>query len=753
MLSIYIAFVIAYLTLYFMGYPIKTLLLNEDLKKYDLYITPWIGLGMIIVTLFPLSLLGVPVQSVCDYLFTIVLFSNIVVYCKYKEPVHCDRNELIVLGVTALLIGTIYGIPLAAKKFEYYAIFFNNADFATYMNMAKAALLVSAKYMKENPFGMSHRAMDLFAFYQQYRGCVFSLAFFSGLFRVDLARIAYLLSAFQMFLNIATFRIFLGKIRYVWITCLLLGALCFNNFYQWLVFCGFLGQTFSIGIVLVIFFLTLYLARSDRVDYRTGVLIVFLLTLNAFNYLEALAYPVIPAVAFSVFAVFFKGDGDKKALWKNIAFVGILYTVLNIPVVIKFFRIIYIINDVIPGWTMNFATFYDIAGLNGAISLPDGRSAIIYLLIPNFIILSILVHQLRKEGLSSRLSVTFFSYFALYLIFAFAYYRHGEKSSYNVYKAAVSLSFIVYILLLRFLDEYLTGFYESFLKQIQKARHQGARFLVSLVKSRGSLAAFLFIVFFTFGIRGSYSVYLKPLSEGRSHGITTEHEALKAFVCNPLYASADFILDSSDGFHQMMAEYYSPLGRAFTVNNFGYSLREMKESFKEGDFYVSNTHPPKIYDVNARLLFTNSIYSVSELEKDSILISGYSPLETRLLNREGRISPSMQVTENEASFQFISLHDRITRFNIDFLLQDQGESSFGLRAFVNGEEVPGQFLTSGLSKIEQSTDSTNLYLASIEIKEMALWEGVNDISFELSVSGDEPELYVDKVRFSNDWPR
>jgi hypothetical protein len=122
MLSIYLAFVIAYLTLYFMGYPIKTLLLNEDLKKYDLYITPWIGLGVIIVTLFPLSLLGVSVQSVCDYLFAIVLLSNIIVYYKYKEPVHCDKNELIVLGVIALLTGTIYGIPLAAKKFEYFLL-------------------------------------------------------------------------------------------------------------------------------------------------------------------------------------------------------------------------------------------------------------------------------------------------------------------------------------------------------------------------------------------------------------------------------------------------------------------------------------------------------------------------------------------------------------------------------------------------------------------------------------------------------
>jgi hypothetical protein len=48
LLSVYISFIIAYFTLYFVGYSLKVIFLNEDLREYDLYITPWLGIGFII---------------------------------------------------------------------------------------------------------------------------------------------------------------------------------------------------------------------------------------------------------------------------------------------------------------------------------------------------------------------------------------------------------------------------------------------------------------------------------------------------------------------------------------------------------------------------------------------------------------------------------------------------------------------------------------------------------------------------------
>ena len=85
-----------------------------------------------------------------------------------------------------------------------------NADFAMYLNAAKAALSSSAARFGTFPAGVPKVLIISNALNDQLRGCVFSHAFMSAFFGADLARIAYPLSAFVMFLNIITFRLFLG---------------------------------------------------------------------------------------------------------------------------------------------------------------------------------------------------------------------------------------------------------------------------------------------------------------------------------------------------------------------------------------------------------------------------------------------------------------------------------------------------------------------------------------------------------------
>jgi hypothetical protein len=58
MLNIYVSFAAAYAVTYFFGYPLKVLLLKDEMKRYDLYITPWLGMGIMMIVLFPLSRLG-----------------------------------------------------------------------------------------------------------------------------------------------------------------------------------------------------------------------------------------------------------------------------------------------------------------------------------------------------------------------------------------------------------------------------------------------------------------------------------------------------------------------------------------------------------------------------------------------------------------------------------------------------------------------------------------------------------------------
>jgi hypothetical protein len=505
-----------------------------------------------------------------------------------------------------------------------------------------------------------------------------------------------------------------------------------------LIFYGFLGQLFSVGIILVIFYLTYYLAETGRFDYKTDILIVFFLTLNGLNYLEALAYPVIPAVAFSILVFFDRNYlNKKKALWKNVAFVAMVYSVLNFAVIARFIWLFSVLNVGANAWPMNFATFYDISGLKDALLLPANKLMIIYILVPNYIILSVLLHQLRKEKLFSLFSATFVSYLLLFVVFSLLYYRHGEQSTYKVFKAAVSMSFIVFILIIRFLEEYLNSFYESILRLRQNISWSNALHLgASLPREKGFVAALLFIVFFSLNIRGTYAGYLEPLSGERPMGISSEHEALKLFTDNPRYAGADFILNCDHSFHQMMAEYYSPLGRTFTSNYKSYAQRNMKESFEPGDFYVTDGTVREIYNVDAELLFINNIYSVFRLKKESILPAdnaGIDQLAGFINTQQGR-TIARRVTENEVSFLFISLIERTSDLSIVFFNSSEDAPNLSLGAFVNGKFVSKAALTKRFS--------------TVDLKDITLSRGDNVISF--TFDGDYSSMWMANLRFLND---
>jgi hypothetical protein len=272
------------------------------------------------------------------------------------------------------------------------------------------------------------------------------------------------------------------------------------------------------------------------------------------------------------------------------------------------------------------------------------------------------------------------------------------------------------------------------------------------LKLKGFVVSLFFAAFLILNARGTYSVYLTPLSGEQTLGVTVEHEALKAFCENPNYAGSDFILNCNMPFNQMMAEYYSPLGRTYTISDSSYAGSSMKEknSFEPGDFYITGTNFPIIYDADAPLLFANHLYSIYRLENKSILLSGYSGITSRkILTKNG--TASWETDGKTIGLKFISLMERSADFVVEFLLSENWKSSFGLAAHVNGEPVSEPSLTSSLSQVERDGGS-GLYFATVRIKDVALKEGVNDISFELNVSGDKTKLFVNSVSFVNDRP-
>jgi hypothetical protein len=720
-LGIYVGFVVAYVTLYFFGYPLRVLLLNDDLKKFDLYITPWLGIGVIICVLFPLSWLGYSVQSVINYFAAAIATVNVALWARFRETPRAGREDVIALLALGAVTGAVYGVIPALSGFNRFAVTYAG-DFGLYLSSSKHVLTSSAKHVAEITSGnlLSDDVAELLHF--GLRGCVFIPAFFAALFDIDVARVMYMAYAFVMFLGVAAFRLFLPERRSLFALLPLLCALLLNTFYQRLVFMAFFGQLFSFGLVPLAFFLETRLARAGKFEPRTCLLLVFVLTVNGLSYLHGLAYPLIPALALP-FALALDKKIDRKSCVQNAALAGVLYTLVNAPMIAEFVRIFLSIDAGATVWPMHFTTMMDIAGIQRAFS--PGEAMFWALVASNAVMISVVIAQLFREGPPSFTSLCFAAYALTHAFFCVRYFKFGEAASYNAFKSALSMSFIVIILVLRFLGEQLDNFRRGVLEYV----HERKKF-----PAAGALCCALFAVALALNVLATVNNlgWLASIQDG---GLTRSNEAVGFFAESPSYAKSDFIINSDKQLLQFSTVCYAPLGRAYT-NGYGGnendSQRVMKDSISAGDIYISESALENYFSsVNERSVFENDIYRIFRLDEDSVILSAYSGMSRvprTLVTPEGRVL-GRRVTSGAAEMEFLSVSDRDAGIAMTFFDGNAGASPAGV--FVNGA-FAGEFHGDGeylrlsfeglpfkkgknFIKIEFSGDISKLSLTRLEI--------------------------------------
>jgi hypothetical protein len=290
---------------------------------------------------------------------------------------------------------------------------------------------------------------------------------------------------------------------------------------------------------------------------------------------------------------------------------------------------------------------------------------------------------------------------------------------------------------MRFLDEYLNYFQDEF--TVFRRSHGGnssVGCLAELIKMRGAFVALCFMVFLSLNVCGAHIRYLRPISARPPLGvITSDHEALAIFASSSKYSNADFILNCVSMWNQNLAEYYTPLGRTFTMNYNGYSGRVMKNSFNPGDLYVTDAEIRDIYDIHSRSLLVNDAYNVSLLERESILLCDYSGLSRQLGEAEtpqGSAS-ARKLTGRDFSFTFMTRMERYADFHITFSNLNHKDLPLTLKAYVNGRFI-SEFI------IE------NRYFQAT-LDDVYLKEGTNDISFE--IDGEYSSAWVTGLSFSD----
>ncbi|MDR1509730.1 MAG: hypothetical protein LBS53_08830 [Synergistaceae bacterium] len=680
MLYIYFSFIVAYFTLYFCGYFLKVLLLNDDIKKYDIFITPWLGAGLIILTLYSLSWLGFSVRSSVNYFTLSVVGCNAAVYLKFREGVCFDRKDAIAAAAAGFITATLYGGLLAAHDFAYYA-FSSNTDFSSYLNAARAALISSAKFVRLNPEGIPHWYVIDLSLNYDFRGCVFVYAFFSALYNQSLLRVMYIVSAFAMFLNVMTFRLFLKDTEHTPVLCALLCVLSFNSFFQRLIFQAFFGQLFSVGIVMAAFFTGLYLSERAKFDLRSCLLLVFTLTANSLNYIEAMAYPIVPFVAFG-FASLIRGKEGWKPYWKNMVFAGSLFALLNLMPIYNFFALFRRFRAIFPGWATYMATLADVSGLQGAFASPNLQFAA--LLISNALLIPVILCQMKREGFSSFLSISCVSYILLYIAFCAMFFSLGDKSSYNAFKGALSMSFILVILILRFLERDLNGIVS--LARGLRVRGGGSPAYPPI---REWITAGVFILFFSLNAAATGN-NLRRFYMTEEGGLDRDGDIISAYAESGEYAESDFIINSDSRNHQLSAAYHAPWGRTYTSGYGGVdgdSERAMKDFIKPGDIYATLSMVEDAFNTSDGVtLFENGTYRISRLGSSSLLVSDYGGFHHTMSlagTPRGR-KMVRRVNDGAIEFEIMSLAEKSADITLTFF--DPMSAAQEITAFVGKEK-------------------------------------------------------------------
>jgi hypothetical protein len=687
-------FIVAYFTFYFFGFPLKSLLLNDDFEKYDLYITPWLGIGAVILVLFPLSCLGFAVEDTANYFALAVGGVNFALWKKAGARTRFRRREAALIALVGVLTAAVYAGALKLYEDDVFAVG-RNVDIYSYLIDAKAALSSSAAYFGTFPAGIP-RMLDITqALNFQFRGCVFPHAFLSALYGADLAKIAYPLSAFVMFLDIITFRIFFKSASLKLKTALpILGILVFNAFWQRMVFDAFTGQLYSFGMVTLAFALECYLVERGRFDPRTCVLLLFVLTANGLAYIEGAAYPLVPALALLIPAVW-KGLGDRMSCLKNAALSGGLFLAANWHVLVLLVSLFLIHDSHPPAWAENMPTLADIAGLRGLYGWPFASRLGVRILIvcANAAVALALARQMKKERICSFTGASLLLFALFHLLVCLRYFRPGELSTYNVLKSAMSLSFIAAIFMVRFLEDSIGG------------RHSTA--------VRAVLA-----VFFMLNCAASWSG-AKILSAMPGTGMTESHRAVEIFSKNEAYANADFFLHFDDNYLYRTAIYGSPFGRSFSnrqtyLTHLGGGV--VKSSFKKGDIYVTDAiFEEEAQTTDARPAFENDVYKIFELGEQDVLLYDRTGMDEdmRVVMVKDEYAALRNLLERTVGFRFWAMAGKRVGIRMTFL-DESAQSAPEVKAYINGDYA-GTFRKEG-SYVTVTLDDVDMRRGRNEIR-------------------------------------
>lgn len=614
------------------------LLFNENIKQHDLIVTPWLGLSVISIISIYLTLFGL---SASDYYIPIsIAFTvlNVWIGFKYKNSIQLDKLWLV---FSCIILAAIYLLlPLFVNDLGFSVNILGNNDFVSYL-FAVELLMNNSTSQLVNTESFPYYSQVYNSLYEQTRLAVVPIAFFAKLFGMKAHQFTFIFVSFIFTLNTITFFLFI-KVKKMIPSIIVFLVILFNSNFLWTLFYGFIGQIFSIGLLLVIIFLINNIFKSNSIDKKLLFLTSIIFCFFAQNYPESIPYAVLPIIVY-VFLFSIKRNFKIKLL--NVLIVGLIILLLDYRVYVNVISIFIKLQDVKAGWDLPIASLPHMLGM--ANNQFPSSIGIVTIIIVNAIISLFIYLYARERKFVDFYSVVLFSYLATYIFFIFKY------DLYKIYKANVSFTYIVVIAVLSVLAKWINND-----KNNKQLKIMGYSFLIVLLVMNTISSS-------KFYIRAIYNA-----NTGSDGIISSNHEIINYYMEKEKYKNSNVILNIDPWWDEMVAEYFSHMGRTYVTSGTGYSLMTSRKIPEINDIYITHGTYPDIIKFNASFLDGNKNYSIYDVSDNTIYPfekNGLGPVQKLYSNIADQffVDTYRQFADKKIDIKFNSKHDQKVKLEID----------------------------------------------------------------------------------------
>src|SRR3989344_3667459 len=342
-MSIVLYTLLGILILFFLGYGLTALVVPETLKKYSLWLIPWITTVFLIVSLVLLSFFGLSIAQSSPFLVSFLIVLNLYVYFEKKPKIYIDFKQDLI--ISAIVLGTTLFILYPLIKLVNFpsTISLGNNDVIAYAETVDYLIHNSLQVAIYNtaPAGAEN---ILFGAYRW--GTSMIMSFYTYIFDFYAYQITYIIEAiyFSIMLPLVyiLFQIlykksFTGLILSLIITGFNVNLLymLYHNFFQHIIFRSLL-------IFLLIFFIDyFYFHNKYSKEFSFNwhdVIIIFGLSAMYFSYQEVAIFFIAPIGLFLIFNLF--NRQKLKDYWQKLFKIGIGLLFICLSSIIYGFRFV-----------------------------------------------------------------------------------------------------------------------------------------------------------------------------------------------------------------------------------------------------------------------------------------------------------------------------------------------------------------------------------------------------------------------------